>query len=232
MRLRLLKASLMFILCSALGVSALRVQGQAKTPQTPKPEITQDGNRKNVGPVVEAVTPKTVSIDTLIYISGYHLYPGESNKTKIFFIQNGVELPVRSAGGSSITNNLHNGPHTLCVIVPEGVVPGQAQIVVESEGRRSVPAIVTITEWTLPIFKGVTPTRGAPGTIVKIESEGFHLSDELEITDDKGKPFRLTPGDSSNEVGFRIPEDAPEGVITVRIGNHKYGKQDYLLKAE
>jgi len=77
-RLRLLEAFLILILCSALGVCAVRVQRQAKTPQTPKPEITQDGNRKSVGPIVEAVTPKTASIDTLIYLSGYHLYPGET----------------------------------------------------------------------------------------------------------------------------------------------------------
>ena len=227
MRFQLMKASLILILCAALGVSAGKVQGQAKTADPPKPEITQDANRKNAGPVVESWSPKTGSIDSLIYLSGYRLYPGGGNKTKAFFIQNGVELPVPSAGGSSITNNLLNGPQSVWVIVPEGVVPGPAQIVVEFDGRRSTPATITITEWKLPIIKSVIPTRGPPGTIVKIESEGFHLSDEFEITDDKGKPFRLTPGDSASAIGFRIPEDAPEGVINVRIGNHKYGKGQY-----
>ena len=227
MRLRLVEASLILILLSALGVCAVGVHGQAKTPDPPKPEITQDANRKNAGPVVEAVAPKTASIDTLIYLSGYHLYPGESNKTKVFFIQNGVELPVRSAGGSSITNDLHNGPHTLCVIVPEGVVPGQAQIVVEFEGRRSVPATISITEWKLPVIKRLNPTRGAPGSIVEIECEGFHLTDELEITDAEGKPIRFGGGGSSNGTAFGIPEDTPLGVITIRIGNRKYGKGQF-----
>jgi hypothetical protein len=227
MRLRPVEASLILILCSALGVCAGKVQGQAKTPDPPKPEITQDGNRKNTGPVVEAWEPKTASIDSLIYLSGYRLYPGGSNKSKAFFIQNGVELPVSNRGGSFITNNVHDGPQTLCVIVPEEVVPGQAQIVVEFDGRRSVPATVTITEWKLPIIKGVNPTRGAPGAIVEIECEGFHVTDELEITDAEGKPLRVGGGGSSKGTAFGIPEDAPLGVITIRIGNRKYGKGQY-----
>ena len=227
MHLRLVKASLILILCAALGVLAVNVQGQAKILDPPKPETTSDTNRKNAGPVVESWSPKTGSIDSRIYLSGYRLYPGGGNTTKAFFIQNGVELPVPNAGGSSIINNLVNGPQSVWVIVPEFAVPGQAQIVLECDGRRSTPATITITEWKLPIIQSVIPTRGPPGTIVKIESEGFHLSDEFEITDDKGKPFRLTPGDSASEVGFRIPEDAAEGVVNVRIGNHKYGKGQF-----
>ena len=111
--------------------------------------------------------------------------------------------------------------------MPEGVVPGQAQIVIEVNGRRSIPATVTITEWKPPIIKRVNPTRGAPGTLVEIECDGFHKSDELEITDAEGNPFRYHGGGSSNGTAFGIPEDAPEGVITVRIGNNKYGNGQF-----
>jgi hypothetical protein len=50
---------------------------------------------------------------------------------------------------------------------------------------------------------------------------------KIEITDAEGSPFRVSGGGSSNGTGFGIPEDAPEGVITVRIGNSKYGKGQY-----
>ncbi len=103
----------------------------------------------------------------------------------------------------------------------------KAQIIVEANGRRSIPATVTITEWKLPVIKRVNPTRGGPGTFVDIECDGFHLNDELEITDAEGNPFRVNGGGSSNGTGFGIPEDASEGIITVRIGNSKYGKAQY-----
>jgi len=228
MRLRLMMASLILILCAALGAPAFRVQGQTNgqtnTSKASKSETVEGGDRKSAGPVVNAAEPKTGSIDSVIYLSGYRLYPGEWDKTRAFFIQNGVELPARTAGGWSTTNDRHNGPQTLGVIVPEGVVPGQAQIVVEFEGRRSSPATIAITEWKLPLITRLNPTSGAPGTAVVIEGEGTHLSDELEITDHEGKPIRVS---SNGAWSFIIPKDAREGIITVRIGNRKYGKGEY-----
>ena len=232
MRSHVVTASLILIFCSTLGVPAVGVQGPANTSQVSKPAAVEEGNRKDAGPVVNAWEPKTVSIDAVIYLSGYRLYPGELNKTKAFFIQNGVELPARFGGGWTIINNLHNGPHTLGVIVPEQVVPGQAQIVVEFEGRRSSPATVTITEWKLPIIKQLDPVRGAPGTIVKVECEGFHVTDVLEVTNAEGKPIDIGGGGAFNGTIFRIPEDVPEGPITIRIGNRKYGKGRYTEPVE
>jgi hypothetical protein len=207
-----------------LATSAVKIQGQVKTEDALK---TEKVDPKTAGPIVESWEPTTGSISSVIYLKGYRLYPGDSDKAKAFFIQNGVELPTRTTGGWSVTNNEHNGPHTLGVIVPEGVVPGQAQIVIEVNRRRSIPATVTITEWKPPVIKRVNPTRGAPGSFVEIECDGFHFNDELEITDAEGNPFRVSGGGSSNGTGFGIPEDAPEGVITVRIGNSKYGKGQY-----
>jgi hypothetical protein len=214
MRSHVVGASLILILCAALEVCA-------------QPEILQDANRKNVGPVVESSQPKSGSIGSIIYLSGYRLYPRQSNKTKTFFIQNGVELPARSSSGWSTTNDEDNGPQTLGVIVPEEVVLGPAQIVVEFEGRRSIPVTVTITEWKLPIIKRLNPTRGAPGTLVEVECEGFHFGDDLEITDVEGKPIHFNGGGSSHGTAFGIPEDTPEGIINIRIGNPKYGKGQY-----
>ena len=208
-------------------MSAVRVQAQLKTPeqQAKTPEVAKPveaGLRKDAAPVVEAWDPKTGSVDTVIYLSGYDLHPGNSNKTKTFFIQNGVEFPAYAAGGWWTSNNEHNLPQTLSVIVPEAAVHGEAQIVVEYNGRRSNPVTITITEWKLPVIQRLNPTRGAPGTLVRIESEGLHISDELVITDVNGKPFTVN---SASGPAFGIPADAPEGSLTVRVGNHKYGKE-------
>ena len=222
MHLPVLIASLILILSSAFDVCTIGVQAQERT------QIVGDSNRRNTGPVVDAWEPKTASINSIIYLSGYRLYPGEGNKSKVFFIQNGVELPVPDALGSSRINNQQNGPQTLFVIVPEGVVPGQAQIVVESAGHRSAPVTIAITEWKLPIIQSVNPSRGAPGTFVELECEGFHVNDEIELTDDKGKPMSNIVGNSAGGgTTIRIPEDAAEGVISIRIGNRKYGKGQF-----
>jgi len=216
--------SLFLILCFVLAMSAIKIEAQEKTSDALK---TEKADPKTAGPVVETWEPKSGSISSVIYLTGYRLYPGSSDKSKTFFIQNGVELSARATGGSSVTNDAHNGPQTLGVIVPEEVVPGPAQIVVEANGRRSIPANITITEWKLPVIKRFNPTRGAPGILVDIECDGFHETDELEITDAEGNPFTFNSGHSSSGTAFGIPKDASEGVITVRIGNSKYGNGQY-----
>ncbi len=113
MHSRILLISLVFILCFAL----VKIQAQEKTAERVDP--------KTAAPVVETWEPKTGSINSYIDLTGYRLYPGDSNKAKAFFIQNGVEIPARTAGGSSTTNDEHEGQQTLGVIVPEGVVLGQ-----------------------------------------------------------------------------------------------------------
>ena len=221
MYFRVFIISLVLIPCS-IAATAVRVQGQAKRTV----EISKDIDPKNAGPVVEEWNPKTGSINSIIELKGYRLYPGSENK-KVFLIQHGVELPARTSGGSSTTNDEHNGAQSLEVIVPEEVVPGLAQIVVEVNGQRSIPATVTITEWKVPIIKHVIPTRGAPGTFVNIEGEGLHINDEIEITDAEGNPVEYNSGGSSNGTGFGIPKDAVEGIITIRIGNKKFGNGQY-----
>jgi hypothetical protein len=227
MHFRVFIISLLLLPCSIV-TSAVRVQGQVKTDAS-KQEASEIPIPKNIntGPLVEGWEPKTGSINSIIELQGYRLYPDPSKKRQVFFIQNGIELPARASGGSSVTNDEHNGKQSLDVIVPEEVVPGLAQIVVEVNGQRSIPATVTITEWKLPIIKRVNPTRGAPGTYVDIEGEGFHVNEEIEITDAEGHPVDFNSGGSSNGLVFTVPRDAKEGLLTIRIGNKKYGKGQY-----
>jgi hypothetical protein len=213
------------LLCLVFLTPNIRGQSQPSTTEVPKSIDLKDA--KDAGPVVQGWEPKSGAINSIIELRGLRLYPAEFNKSKAFFIQNGVEIPARTSGGSSVTNDENNGAQTLDVIVPEEAVPGTGQIVVQANGLRSVPVTVTITEWKLPIIKRVTPTRGAPGTLVQIECDGFHINDEIEITDADGQPVRFDSGGSSICTAFGIPKDAAEGVWTVRIGNVKYGKGQY-----
>ena len=178
-------------------------------------------------PIIEALEPKTASVNAFIELKGYRLYSEEPSKTKVVFFQQGSEIPAPPPWGSTVGNHFASAPQTLKVIVPDGVVEGLAQIIIEVNGVRSNPVSLSISEWTPPEIKRVTPTTVAPGTIIEIECTGLHLDDELEITDADGHPVRFHGGGSSAGTAFGVPEDASEGVWTVRIGNRKYGKGQF-----
>ena len=184
-------------------------------------------------PVVNECWPLSGSVNSVIELKGFRLGTGDLESAKAFFIQNGIEIPARTGGGWSITNDRLNGPQTLEVIIPENVVPGPAQIVAERNGFRSAPVTITITEWTLPFIKRIMPASGPPGTHVNIECENFHINDEIELTDGEGRPVkRYESGGASNGTAFVVPKNFPEGVLRIRIGNPKLGKNQFTQPVE
>ena len=187
----------------------------------------------NEPPVVNDCSPRSGSVNSVIELKGFRLGPDELQSANAFVIQNGIEIPARTGGGSFFTNDRLNGPQTLEVILPEEVVPGPAQIVAERNGFRSAPVTITITDWTLPIIKQLTPTTGIPGTHVHVECEGFHINDEIELTDGAGRIVKsYESGGSAIGTSFVVPKDFPEGVLRLRIGNRKHGKNQFTPPVE
>ncbi|HEY2964280.1 MAG TPA: hypothetical protein VGJ37_17790 [Pyrinomonadaceae bacterium] len=150
-----------------------------------------------------------------------------SINTRVFFLQNGNTYLARTGGGSWATNDENNGRQTLEVIVPEEVVLGPSQVVVEINGLRSVPATVTIVDWILPEVQRIVPASGSPGTDVLLTCYGFHIYDLIELTDAAGKVTSFESGGSSSDSSFKVPNDAPEGPLKIRIGNRKYGNNQF-----
>ena len=185
---------------------------------------TQAQDPTSLTSIIEEWEPKIGSISSIIELRGYRLFTDAPKQTKVVFVQRGVEVPAQSSGSSGHGDDLTNSPQSLRVIVPEGVVDGLAQIIIDVNGHRSNPASILIGDWKPPEIKRVTPTVAAPGTLVAIDCTGFHVGDELEITDLDGRPVHFHGGGSSAGTAFGIPEDAPEGVWTIRIGNRRYGK--------
>ena len=199
-----------------------------------KPEANQVKASTNVNaPVVSECSPQSGSVNSVIELKGFRLGPDGVDRVKAFFIQNGIEIPARTSGGSFVTNDHLNGQQTLEVIVPEEVVPGPAQIVTERNGFRTAPVTVTITEWILPVIKQITPTTGPPGTPIDIECENFHIYDEIELTDGEGRLVKsFESGGSVYGTGFVVPKDFPEGVLRIRIGNRKRGRSQFTAPVE
>ena len=200
---------------------------------TASPFAAQTKEAKGEAPVVNDCSPRSGAVNSVIELEGFRLEPDEPQSVKAFVIQNGIEIPARTGGGSSVTNDRLNGPQTLEVILPEAVVPGPAQIVAERNGFRSAPVTITITEWTLPVIKQITPATGPPGMVVNVECENFHINDEIELTDGEGRLVkRYESGGSSGGTAFVVPKDFPEGVLRLRIGNRKFGKGQFTPPVE
>ena len=192
---------------------------------------TNEAHRE--APVVNDCRPRSGSVNSVIELKGFRLGLDDVEQAKAFFIQSGIEMLASTKGGSSTTNDRLNGPQTLQVIVPEKAAFGPVQIVVERNGFRSAPVTITITEWTPPIIKQITPSSGPPGTLVGVECENFHIDDEIELTDGDGRPVKQYEGaGSSSGTAFVVPKDAPEGVLRVRIGNPKFGKNQLTPPVE
>ena len=193
----------------------------------------QQAANSSIAPVVTDCWPKTGSVNSVIELKGFRLGAGDKESAKAFIIQNGLEIAARTGGGSSVTNDSLNGAQTLEVILPEEVVVGPAKIVVERDGVRSTPILITITEWTLPVIKSISPESGPPGTFVNIECDNFHINDEIELTDQEGRVVKQhESGGSSNGTGFGVPKDFPEGVLRIRIGSRKAGRNQFTSPVE
>jgi len=184
-------------------------------------------------PIVNDCEPCSGSVNSAIYLRGFRLETDGVGPTKVFFIQNGIEIPAYAGGGFSTSNDRLNGPQGVRVTVPDEVVPGPVQIVAERKGLRSAPITFTITEWTPPVIKQLIPTSGPPGTTVAIECENFHPSDEIELTDSEGRPVKPQGGAGySHGTAFTVPSDFPEDVLRIRIGNSKLGKGQFTPPVE
>jgi hypothetical protein len=234
MNARLLISQMLFciVVLPILNLQALGQSPTAQTSSTDPPKIATvpaSTPSRDVTPVVNDWEPKTGSIYSVIELRGFRLdLSSDTPETfRVLFVQNGVELLTRSKGGTGITNDEFNGAQTLEVIVPEEATLGVGQIVIDRNGRRSVPATVTITEWKIPILKELIPVSGPPGTIVCVECDGFHIDDEIDIRGALGNQLRIGGGGSSSCTAFGVPQDAAEGVLTVRLKNNNQGKGQF-----
>ncbi len=197
-------------LISLLGVSVSAQQNQIVTSQ------------QNEAPEITGADLQAVSIGTVLELQGYRLSADEQSKAKVYFTQKGNSYEAKALGGWSTTNDERHGPQSQEVVVPEGLVDGPSQIVLEVGGLRSAPLTVTIVDYKLPQPTSITPKSGPPGTNIYLECAGFHISDEIIITDSQGRVTQVKRHEATS-TGFFLPKDVAAGVMKVRIVNAQFG---------
>jgi len=189
----------------------------AQQSTTTTPQVTAVAHQSEA-PELTGSDLQTVSIGTVLELQGYRLSAADESKAKIYFIQKRKSIAAKALGGWSTTNDEQHGPQSQGVVVPEGLLNGPSQVVIEVNGLRSTPLTITIVDYKLPRPEGVTPKAGPPGTNVYVECPGFHINDEIMITDAAGDTRQVQRNESTS-TGFVVPKDVVEGMLTIRIAS-------------
>jgi hypothetical protein len=179
--------------------------GQAKPKaKTPRPRIT-------------GVSPGKVSPAVYIDIEGQWLGAWELSDVLVLFVQAGVEHSVESPAGGTA-----DGLQFLDVRVPDELVAGVCQLLVEVKGKRSKPFSIEITSTiTPPVLTSFRPRWVQPGEGVMIYGTGFSGTDTFEITDAVGDIHQIDGSKSAETAAFPLPNGLPDGPASLRVVEHR-----------
>jgi hypothetical protein len=209
---KIFSAALSLVLWS--GVAAA-FQHQAAASQYQAPEIIN-------------CTPAVASVNSVLELEGYRLGGDDPTRVQVTLWRGSIRYPARTGGSRSVTNDRSGGSQSLEVIVPEELPSGSYRLTIEVDGHRSAPVNVEIGHWMPPSLQSLRPSTGRPGEFIWIFGTGFHVYDDIEITDARGRKHLFSRvGASAGDTTFSIPKNMPEGEATVRIGNSQYGNGQY-----
>ena len=103
-------------------------------------------------------------------IEGYRL--GINDSTKVVFSQNADEFVTTPGGGSWKAGNISQGLQELSVGVPEELLAGKCQIIIDYNGQKSLPFTVEVLQ--LPSIPRISPRF-----ISKTSGESFPIYKKL-----------------------------------------------------
>jgi len=179
---------------------------------------------KQNSPEISNVEPKEITPGIALKIEGYRL--GVNDSTKVIFLQNAEEFVTNPNGASWEEANLSQGLQELNVTVPEEVLIGKCQIIIEYNGHRSSPFTVDVLPLPKPPkLTSIHPLIAIPGETIWIEGIGFNIDDTAELLDPNGKTFVVKLGSSSSAdtSTFSLGDDIPDGVVTLKVIENRSG---------
>jgi hypothetical protein len=177
-------------------------------------------------PEVTSVTPSQATAGTELELGGYRLGWPSLKNVQVSFWQHGVQHITQPIGGGWQAKDLDNGLQQMKVVVPEGVEPGECSLVVEVNGFNSTPISFQIElSVSPPTIAEASSHWAMPGEVIWLTGTGFGISDEIEVTDSKGKIYNLEAGSTSSGVktAFTLPTEIAEGEALIRVIEHRSG---------
>lgn len=209
MRLFYFTFTLFLIVCSVSICSALAQETVA--------------SKQNL-PEISNVEPREIAPGMALKIEGYRL--GAEDSSKIIFIQNAEEFEGNRSGASWEAADVSQGLQELNVTVPEEILAGKCQIIIEHNGQRSLPFTVEVAQLPKPPkLKSVQPLIAIPGESIWIDGIGFNIKDTVELLDASGKTHIVELGDTSSaETGsFTLKDEIPDGLVTLKVIENRSG---------
>ena len=111
---------------------------------------------------------------------------------------------------------------------PADLTPGRGEIVINSNGRRSAPVAVEIVEAAVPQLTGVSPAQAHPAQGVLLTSKTpAQVGDVVEITDRRGRLWRIATGASALGISLTLPDDVADGEAGIRLGRSVNGAERF-----
>jgi len=174
-------------------------------------------------PTIASLRPAVTAPNTVVAVTGYAPGLAGRDAMRFVFAQGGVEH-AGTIGSSSVRDDGGGIQYLIDVHVPADLTPGQWQVVVDADGRRSVPVAVEITEASQTELTRITPARPHPAQLVFLTAmPPAQIGDHVQLTDARGTEWRIETGVSSSGIALVLPDDVADGEASIRVGRSQNG---------
>jgi hypothetical protein len=198
-------------------------------PEVAPPQITVERSAPTVPPRIQSVVPAVVASNSVLAVKGYALGLENHYSVRVLFVRDNLERTGRiSSSGRMVDRDADSEYQYMDVFVPTDLTPGPWQLVIDANGRRSAPVAVEIIEAAEPQLIGILPARVHPAQMVLLISKTPAQVDDLaELTDARGRQWRMATGVSSQGIGLLLPDEVADGEASIRVGRSVNGAERF-----
>jgi hypothetical protein len=168
-------------------------------------------------PTISSIQPVVAAPNSIVVISGYGLGLEDRTSLRVLFTQGTLEhVAAIGSSGRALSREPDGGVQYFEVVVPHTLAPGRWQLVVDANGRRSVPAALDIAEIPEVVLTGISPERPHPAQVVLLATTmtPAQIGEQVELTDARGAQWRIPTGVSALGISFKLPDDVADGEAT------------------
>jgi hypothetical protein len=191
----------------------------------PRPQAQDDA------PVIQDLEPIFVCQGCMMQVVGSRLVGDDTEGTRLRLVR---EQQTVMAGVRSFSRMLEDGKpsatrETLTFGVPSDVMTGSWQLIVERDGRPSVPVTFEVLDWVPPTLHTLSPAEVGPGQSLRLTGGSLPPQVFVDLLDQNGgRLWRVeTTTATPREIVFTVPNRTPEGDMLMRIGTRKDGEEWY-----
>jgi hypothetical protein len=189
----------------------------------PAPVVEQ---KAPLGPprVVEVVPPR-IAPNTNFTVNGFDMDVEDRKSVHVSFTQ-GRLVHTAKEGGSGGLDLLGGDGRYVEFVAPAELSEGKWQLVIDADGRRSAPFDVEIIRAPDVELVAIFPSTAHPAQGVDIDTKNPPPVDVYaQLTDARGRQWRIEPGVSRTGISLGLPEDVAEGEASIRVARIDNGSE-------